>query len=136
MVDVINAFGKSVKIDAFYISFVITPLASNASEVLAGLVFAAKKTNEGISLCHASLLGGASMNATMCLAVFMALIYFRGLTWSFTAEVITLFLVTVIVGLNSALSKTIRLWQAVLVASLYPLAVIFIWALKSAGGLD
>jgi hypothetical protein len=71
MVDVISAFGQKVNIDAFYISFVITPVASNASEVIAGLIFATKRTNESISLCHSSLLGGASMNATMCLAVFM-----------------------------------------------------------------
>jgi hypothetical protein len=76
------------------------------------------------------------MNATMCLAVFMALIYFRGLTWSFSAEVITLFLVTVIVAFNNAVSQTIKLWQALIVALLYPLAVVFIWALKTQGGLD
>ncbi len=205
MVDVIGAFGKSINIDAFYISFVVTPIASNASEVIAGLIFAAKKTNEvcggcrsctftcvfaacllrvcctstrapscilalifgvacrpfaflstchlfltrvhlppftlclhpqGVSLCHSSLLGGASMNATMCLAVFMALIYFRGLTWSFSAEVITLFLVTIIVAFNNAVSQTIKLWQALMVALLYPFAIVFIWALKNKAGLD
>ena len=136
MVDVIGAFGQSINVPAFYISFVITPIASNASEVLAGLMFAAKKTNEGVALCHSSLLGGASMNATMCLAVFMALIYFRGLTWSFTSEVIVLFVVTLIVAANSAASKTVRLWQAALVAALYPFSVLLIWLLKQKAGLD
>jgi Ca2+/H+ antiporter len=52
MVDVIGAFGKSINIDAFYISFVVTPIASNASEVIAGLIFAAKKTNEVCGGCR------------------------------------------------------------------------------------
>lgn len=56
MVDVIGAFGKSIKIDAFYISFVVTPIASNASEVIAGLIFAAKKTNEVCARARVCLL--------------------------------------------------------------------------------
>lgn len=82
--------------------------------MLAGLLFAAKKTDESISLCHSSLLGGASMNASLALSVFMALIYFRGLTWSFSAEIITVFLVTAIVAVNS-LWNTVRLWQVLCV---------------------
>jgi len=136
MVDVINSFGKAINIPPFYVSFVLTPLASNASEVFAGLIFASKKTNSSISLCHSSLLGGASMNASLALSVFMALIYFRGLHWSFSAEIITVFLVSCIVAVNSWMSTTVKMWQAVLVGSLYPLSIVFIYILESVFGLD
>ena len=135
MVDVINVFGQRIGISPFYVSFIITPFASNASEVLAGLGFAAKKTSEGVALCQSSVLGGASMNATMALCVFMCLIYFRDLSWSYTAETIAVSFVTFVVVLNSTFSKTIFLWQGILVASLYPFTVLLIWLLESVAGL-
>ena len=148
MVDVINEFGQRINISPFYVSFVITPigiyfigillniifLASNASEVIAGLQFASKKTTASLSLCHSSLLGGASMNASMSLCVFMCLMYFRELTWDYTAEVITVSLVTFIVAFQSCF-KTIKLWQGFFVGSLYFFSVLLIWLLSTVGGM-
>ena len=61
MVDVISNVGKKMGISAFYVSFVVTPFASNASEVIAGLLFARKKTTESISLTLATLHGASTM---------------------------------------------------------------------------
>eukprot|EP00455_Lapot_gusevi_P045713 TRINITY_DN588_c0_g2_i1.p1 TRINITY_DN588_c0_g2~~TRINITY_DN588_c0_g2_i1.p1 ORF type:complete len:472 (+),score=186.00 TRINITY_DN588_c0_g2_i1:277-1692(+) len=135
MVDVISAFGKTLNISPFYISFVITPIASNASEVIAGLIFARKKTNESISLCLASLYGAATMNNTLALCIFMALVYFRHLSWSFSAEVLTVCIVNVVVGLNG-LRSTVYMWQAVLVCSMYPFALLFVYLMENVAGLD
>lgn len=136
LIEAIGNFGQSIGVKPFYISFVLTPLFSNASECLAGLQFARKKTNESISLCHSSLLGGASMNASMCLCVFMCLIYFRELSWSFSAEVITLCLVSTIVGVMSATIKTLKVWHGIFAMCLYPLSVLLVWILEEVGGLD
>jgi len=135
MVDVISTIGTKMNVSPFYISFVITPLASNASEVISGLAFAKKKTVESISLTLATLHGGATMNSTLCLGIFMALVYFRNLSWSFSAEVITVLCVIITVGLNS-LKKNIFLWQALIVASLYPLSILLVFTLQSGFGLD
>ena len=135
MVDVISNVGLKLNISPFYISFVVTPLASNASEVIAGLIFAKKKTTESISLTLSTLHGAATMNSTLSLCIFMCLIYFRQLSWSFSAEVITVVLVIVLVGLN-ALNKNIKLWQALIVGSLYPLSILFVYTLESVFGLD
>merc|ERR1711991_831225 len=43
-VDVLNVWGKRLGIPAFYVSFVVAPFASNASELLSAYVYAAKKT--------------------------------------------------------------------------------------------
>jgi Ca2+/H+ antiporter len=40
MVDTINAFAKSINVKPFFISCVVTPIASNASEIIAGFLFA------------------------------------------------------------------------------------------------
>lgn len=67
MVDVITQVGDRLSVSPFYIAFVVTPLASNASEVYAGLLFARKKTNESISMTLATLHGAATMNSTLAL---------------------------------------------------------------------
>ena len=120
MVDVIGGIGKKMNISAFYISFVVTPLASNASEVISCLIFASKKTKTSISLTLATLHGAAIMNNTLALSIFMALIYFRKLSWDFGAEVISLLVVIIVVGIN-ALRNSIFMWQATIVFMMYPL---------------
>jgi Ca2+/Na+ antiporter len=135
MVDVISSLGTKMNISPFYISFVVTPLASNASEVIAGLMFARKKTTESISLTLATLHGAATMNSTLALGIFMSLIYFRNLSWSFSAEVITVIIVIFIVGINS-LKRTIKLWQAVIVGLMYPFSILIVFLLENILGLD
>ena len=41
---------------AFYVSFVVTPLCSNASELVSSLIFAAKKKKENISMTFAQVI--------------------------------------------------------------------------------
>jgi len=135
MVDCISELGARWSIKPFYISFVVTPMASNASEVIASLLFAKKKTNESISLTLATLHGAATMNSTLALCIFMALIYLRGLSWSYTAEVLTVVITVFLVGLNG-LRRNIFLWQALYVGLLYPFAVLFIYLLENVAGLD
>lgn len=135
MVDIISTVGKRMDISPFYISFVITPLASNASEIVASLMFARKKTTESISL-HLSLLhGAATMNSTLALGIFMSLIYFRKLSWNFSAEVIAVLVVILITGMNS-LRKTIKLWQALFVSLMYPVSILLVYILENKVGLD
>merc|ERR1712113_1340457 len=86
MVGVMQTLAVKMGISPFYVSFVLAPLASNASEVLASTYYAAKKTKKSISVSFSALQGAASMNNTFCLSIFMGLVYFRGLAWKYTAE--------------------------------------------------
>ena len=54
LVDVITQVGDRLNVSPFYVAFVVTPFASNASEVYAGILFAKKKTNESISMTLAT----------------------------------------------------------------------------------
>jgi flagellar biosynthesis protein FliQ len=72
--------------------------------VIGSLYFAAKKTNSKMSITLSSLYGAATMNSTFCLAIFYALVYFQGLTWDFTAEVIAIAVVVLIVGKFASIS--------------------------------
>ncbi|CAM9673057.1 unnamed protein product [Scytosiphon promiscuus] len=95
MVDVMGVLGDRTGISSFYISFVLAPLASNASELIAAFNYSLKKTSRTIVISFAALQGAACMNNTFCLGVFMFLIYFRSLAWEFSAETVTILLVQV-----------------------------------------
>lgn len=129
MCEVIGALGNKAGIGAFYISFIVTPLASNASEVISCLQFAKKKTDVSMGLTLSALYGAATMNNTFCLSIFMGLIYFRGLAWTYTAEVCGILVVIYAVGFIG-LRQTIKMWQAAVVASLFPLSILFIWTIN------
>jgi Ca2+/Na+ antiporter len=101
--------------------------------VYAGILFARKKTNESISMTLATLHGAATMNSTLALSIFMAIIYARGLEWNYTAETITVCTVVVLVALQGAFRKNIFLWQALLVLALYPGAILMVWTLQHFG---
>ena len=74
------------------------------------------------------------MNNTFCLAIFMGLIYFKGLVWKFTAETCAILLVQLLVA-GVALQHTQRLYHAIFVLLLYPLSILFV-AMVEARGLD
>eukprot|EP00698_Gefionella_okellyi_P006477 TRINITY_DN15810_c0_g1_i1.p1 TRINITY_DN15810_c0_g1~~TRINITY_DN15810_c0_g1_i1.p1 ORF type:complete len:454 (+),score=110.30 TRINITY_DN15810_c0_g1_i1:33-1394(+) len=130
MVDTIQAFSEAANLPAFYVAFVVAPFASNASEVISSLIFAAKKKQANLSVTYAQLYGAATMNNTLGLGVFCAMVFFRGLQWSFSAEVISIMLVTVVVGLLG-LRQTLRLWMAIPVGLLYPISIALVAFMES-----
>jgi len=130
MVDVIGDFAVSIKVKPFFVSFLITPFCSNASELISSLIFAAKKRRTNSSLTFSQLYGAATMNNTLCLGIFFALIYFRGLVWSYTAETLAILLVTWIVGAIGGTRVNFSVFWAFIVISLYPLSLLFVWGLE------
>ncbi|KAN0031442.1 hypothetical protein ACTFIV_005306 [Dictyostelium citrinum] len=130
MVDVITSFGEKLDIGLFYISFVITPFCSNASELISSLIFSAKKKKANSSLCYSALYGSATMNSTLCLGIFFALVFFRNLTWEFSAEVVSILFVVVSVGFLGATQKTMKTYLAPIVLSLYPLSLLLVFLLE------
>ena len=53
--------GDRIGVPAFYISFVLAPLASNASELIASYNYALKKTKKTITISLSALEGAACM---------------------------------------------------------------------------
>ncbi len=129
MCEVISSLGGKVGVDPFYISFIVTPLASNASEVFAALRFSKKKTDVTMGLTLSSLYGAATMNNTFCLSVLLGLVWLRQLAWTYTAEVIGVLITTVVVGIIG-LRQTVKMWHAAIVFCMFPLSIIIIWTLN------
>lgn len=128
-VDVINALGAQIGIPPFWISFIVTPILSNSSEIIASLKFAAKKTDVTLGLTLSSLYGACTMNNTCLLAVFLSLIFFRGIPWTAINEVSVMLVVIWSVGILG-LKQTLPLWKAAFMFALFPLSVISIYVLN------
>jgi len=130
MVSVIENFATTINVDAFYVSFILTPICSNASEIYSALLFAKRKSTEGVSLSLSALYGAACMNNTFVLGIFCALVYFRKLEWTFLVESLVILLTIFVVGFIGT-HETIHNWQALVALSLFPLALILVASLES-----
>ena len=132
MVDVLSNVGTRLEVPPFYVAFCLAPLASNASELIASLAYAGKKSRKTITVALAALEGAACMNNTFCLAIFMALIYFKQLAWKFSAETIAILAVECLIA-GIAMCKTQRLWHALFALSLFPLSIAMVAILEGLG---
>jgi Ca2+/H+ antiporter len=155
MVEVMSELGKRTGIPAFYIAFVLAPLASNASELIAAYNYSMKKTSTSMSISLSTLEGAAVMNNTfvlgkchiahaMCTAptvlmlivlwigIFMLLICTQSLVWEFFAETLSILFVQVMMALV-AMKKTHTVLDGFLILSLYPLSLALVAGLEAIG---
>jgi len=132
MVDVLSAVGTRTGIPAFYISFTLAPLAANISEVMASYNYAMKKTQKTIDISLSTLQGACAMNNTFVLGIFMLLIYFRGLSWTFFAETFSILLVQIIIAFFCQ-KKVHTMRDGYIILSLFPLAIVVVAVLEAMG---
>ena len=124
MVGAVSSLSKALGLPSpFFASFVLTPFASNASELVSSLYFASKKRKKNISLTYSQVYGAVTMNNTMCLGLFMVVMRAQGLEWTFSSETLTIVLVTLLVGYLGASRETFKSRLAVPVLALYPLSI-------------
>jgi len=135
-VDLLSEIGKRLQISPFYISFVLAPLASNASELVAAYNYASKRTAKAMTTSLSTLTGAAIMNNTFCLGIFLALVYFKKLAWEFSAETIVIILIEMIIGLSVIFRNTHTLAHGIALLSLYPLALLLVYVIENYLGLD
>jgi len=132
MVDVMQEIAVKANIPPFYVSFVLAPLASNSSEVVASMFYAAKKTRKTMTVSLSALEGAACMNNTFCLSIFMGLIYTRGLAWQYTAETASIVVVQFIMALLVQ-SKVMTTGMGLAVFTIFPLSLVFVFLMEHFG---
>ena len=132
ILDVLDNMAERVRIPNFYVSFILAPLISNASEIIASFAYAKRKTSKASTISISTLQGSAIMNNTVCLGVFLAIIFFRKLQWLFTAETITILFVEICI-LCLSLKTTQTYFYAILLLCLYPLSIFMVWILEFFG---
>ncbi|EDV23065.1 uncharacterized protein TRIADDRAFT_57950 [Trichoplax adhaerens] len=119
-----------IPISAFYISFVVNPICSNASELISSLQFAAKRKRLNITVTYSQLYGAATMNNTLCLAVFTGLVFFRGLQWESSAEVLVILIVVWFVAIFGY-RETYKVWMGFPIAVMYIFSIVLVAILQS-----
>lgn len=113
-----------IPIGAFYVSFVVTPLCSNASELVSSILLAMQKEKDKLNMTFSQIYGACIMNNTLCLGVFCALIFFRDLEWYFSAEVTVIVLFELVMGGVALFYKTVYpLYLSVVVICFYPISL-------------
>jgi len=132
MVDVFQEIAVRSGMPPFYVAFILAPLASNASELLSSIYYAKKKTTKTMTVSLSALQGAAAMNNTFCLSIFMALVFFRGLAWQYTAETIVILLMQLIIGIIVQGNK-ITFLTGVSILSLFPLSIVIVATLEAFG---
>jgi len=135
-VDVLTNWGSRLGISPFYISFVVAPFASNASELLSAYTYAKKKTKAALTTSLSTLVGAAIMNNTFCLGIFYGLIYFGGLAWQFTAETTAIILIQWIIGLLAMAKDTQAWFVAFIILAMYPFCLFLVYYLENVIGWD
>lgn len=135
MVGVLSALGNKMDIKPFYVSFVLAPLASNASELLASYNYALKKTSKTITISFSALEGAAIMNNTFCLGIFLALVFFKQLDWLFAAETISILAVEAVMFFV-ARKRLHTICDAFIVLSLYPISLVLVAVLENVAKLN
>merc|ERR1719352_280151 len=108
-VEVLGEWGIRLGIPGFYVSFIVAPFASNASELLAAYSYAKKKTQSAITTSLSTLVGAACMNNTFCLGIFYGLIYFK---W--------------IIGLLAIAKDTQTWFVGIIILSMYPFCLFLV----------
>lgn len=136
MVDLLGEIGKVVGVPSFYVGFVLAPLASNSAELLAAYNYAQKRTVKSIGTSLVQLEGAAIMNNSFCLAIFLALVYFKRLAWEFSAETISIVSIQIVIGILVLMRSEQKLLEAFVVLSLYPLSLGLVWVLENKLGWD
>merc|ERR1712136_192962 len=136
MIDLMGAAAKLLDIKPFYVSFVLAPVASNASELVAAYNYAKKRTQKSITTSLSTLVGAGIMNNTFCLGIFFALVFAQGIPWEFSAETISIVLVEILVAAFAMTRKIMKLIDAFVIVSFYAGCVLTVWCLENISNLD
>ncbi|KAK3424426.1 hypothetical protein EUGRSUZ_F01193 [Eucalyptus grandis] len=129
LVDAVDNFSDATGIPTFFISFIALPLATNSSEAVSAIIFASRKKQRTASLTFSELYGAVTMNNLLCLSVFLAIVYIKGLTWDFSSEVLVILIVCFVMGTFASFRTTFPLWTFSLALLLYPFSLALVYIL-------
>lgn len=136
MCDLLGVMGTKGGIPSFYISFLIAPLASNASELVSAMKLARKKTQNSMKESLSTLCGAAIMNNTFCLSIFFACFVMKDLVWKFSAETIAIVSIQYVIGTIAITKKVQSVFDGCVILCCYPAAMGIVYALKTYAGMD
>ncbi|KAD6794508.1 hypothetical protein E3N88_05404 [Mikania micrantha] len=118
---------SAANIPSFFISFILVPLATNARAAISAIKTASKRNERTTSLTFSELYYGVFMNNVLGFSVLLAVIYFRGLAWDFSAEILVVLIVSIIMGMAASFRSKFPIWTSFIAYLFYPLSLIFVY---------
>ncbi|KAK4576612.1 hypothetical protein RGQ29_027240 [Quercus rubra] len=129
LVDTINNFADATSIPSFFVSFIVLPLATSSRDTLSAIRLATQDKRHTASLSFSEIYGTVTIHNVLSIPVFLALVYIRGLTWDFSAEVLVILIVSIVMGLLGSFRTHFPLWTSILAILLYPFSVALVCVL-------
>lgn len=69
------------------------------------------------------------MNNVLGFLVLLSIIYARELTWDYSAEVLVVMIVCIVMGIFASLRSIFPVWTSIIAYLLYPLSLLFVYVL-------
>ena len=75
---------------------------------------------------------------TFCLCIFLLIVYIRGLAWEYSAEVLSILLVELVVAglVLTQRNNTMPVWKGILAGLLFPGALALVYVLENVAGMN
>ncbi|KAL6570642.1 hypothetical protein OROGR_000192 [Orobanche gracilis] len=129
LIQSVRKFSADASVPSFYVAFVFVPLATNSRITVSAINESRRKKLQITSLTMSEIYGTVFMNNILGLAVLVSLIYFRNLSWTFSAEVLIVLIVSAIVGSFASFNTVYPVWTSILAYFLYPLSLMLVYIL-------
>ncbi|KVI11889.1 Calcium-binding EF-hand [Cynara cardunculus var. scolymus] len=140
LIQSVQKFSASAGIPSFYVAFILVPLATNARTTISAIRAVSQKKqmpfkkshNEQttISLTFSEIYHGVLMNNILGMLVLSSIIYFRGLTWNFSFEVLIVLVVCATMGLLASFRSKFPIWTSFVAYMLYILSLTLVYILN------
>ncbi|RVW42927.1 Sodium/calcium exchanger NCL1 [Vitis vinifera] len=125
----VQSFSTAANISSFFIAFILVPLATNARAATSAISAASRRKERTTSLTFSEIYGGVFMNNVLGISVLLSIIYVRELTWDFSAEVLVVMIVCMVMGMFASLRSIFPVWTSIVAYLLYPLSLLLVYAL-------
>ncbi|XP_050247450.1 sodium/calcium exchanger NCL-like isoform X2 [Quercus robur] len=129
LVDTIDNFADATSIPAFFISFIVLPLATSSRDTVSAIRLASQDKRHTASLSFSEIYATVTIHNVLSIPVFLALVYIRGLTWDFSSEVLVILIVSIVMGLLGSFRTHFPLWTSIPAILLYPFSLALIYVL-------
>ncbi|XP_023759907.1 sodium/calcium exchanger NCL1 [Lactuca sativa] len=116
-------FSNAAHIPFLFTSFVMAPLSMNTKMIIMALLDAGPRVSKNASLTFSEIYNGLVMNNLLGLTTLLVTVYIKGLSWSYSAEVLTIMIPCIIIGLFAFNRDTYPLWVSISAMLFYPVSI-------------
>ncbi|XP_045801287.1 sodium/calcium exchanger NCL-like [Trifolium pratense] len=130
LIATVQKFSEAAGISSFFISFMLVPFATNFREATSAIKKASYKRSSNTSHIIYEIYGAVFMNNILGFVVISILIYMRNITWEFSADVLVVAIVCIVMGVTAIFRATFPIWTSLPAYLLYLISLVLVFVLK------